>query len=148
MGPAQRYGQHLITDAIVRADIAQEWAVIEGMKTWSRSSATIGGFINETPPTEFYNLPLVLAYATLDEFLLQCIAEHVFTMPPPPPKPTLASRMDASVGHISWVDFSLAVQGRKARNGLAHEAVLVPKVDCLRYINAIGNELRSWGVIS
>ena len=140
----------MIKDKILIAEIVQEWATIRSLVHWSRSYIGSGDvFINETAPDEFYNLPLVLAYSTLDAALGQFINEGLF--------PCLICRCfklgekmwsSKNTTAIKWLNYSLVDQGRKARNGLAHENTLVAKNDCLRYIEAVGAELKGWGLIS
>jgi hypothetical protein len=135
----------MIADPAVKAELSQEWSVVEGLRNWSHGYLIPGGgYVNETPPIEFYNLPLVLAYCALDDFLIQCTKENFF---PAPARNQLGARMHASISAISWVDSKLVDQGRTARNDLAHKAKIVTKADCLKYIDAIGSEFRSWGII-
>jgi hypothetical protein len=138
----------MIRDKNVVAQIVQEWATIRSLVHWSRSYIGSGGvFINETPPDEFYNLPLVLAYSTLDDVLGQFINEGSF----PCRKPgcfKLGEKMESAKHAIKWLNYALVNQGRDARNGLAHRNTLVAKNDCLRYIEAVGAELKGWGLIS
>ncbi|MDX8527107.1 hypothetical protein RFM68_21645 [Mesorhizobium sp. MSK_1335] len=143
----------MITDPLVRAEIAQEWTVVESLKNWSRSAALPGLMVQIDPPVEFFNLPLVLAYCALDNFLLQCIHEAFFPMPSTPgrKKPKrfqLAERMSASRSALNWIDYDLVTNGRSARNDLAHRAIVASAADCFKFINAVGAELRGWGIIS
>jgi len=101
--------------------------------------------INETPPNEFYNLPLVLAYAALEDFLNECLVESLFTMRKPTSR--LGDKMRAAKTTIPWVDFATVDTGRDARNHLAHRGVICAKPDCLRYIDAVGAELKNWHMI-
>jgi hypothetical protein len=99
--------------------------------------------MNETPPESFYNLPLVLAYAILDEVLSALIAQGVFACR----DWKLGSKMVASKTKLAWQNYLLVDSGKTARNELAHRATLVERAHCLQFIEAIEVELRAWGVI-
>ncbi len=55
--------------------------------------------------------------------------------------------MAASQNALPWQDYELINNGRDARNALAHQAKLLSKADCLRFIDAIESELKAWGVV-
>jgi hypothetical protein len=59
----------------------------------------------------------------------------------------LERNMLASQFHIPWRDYYTIDAGRVARNKLAHQALLLPKSGCLKFINAIGLELHLWKII-
>lgn len=135
----------MIAEQTVRAEIAEEWKAVLGLRDWQRSYVIPGAFINETPPESFYNLPLVLAYAALEDFLDQCIVENIFR----PKKATnrLGEKMGVAKNVIPWVDFDTVDAGRDARNHLAHKGILCSRQDCLKYIKALDAELKNWGLI-
>jgi hypothetical protein len=63
---------------------------------------------------------------------------------------SLGARMEASrkpASSITWVNFDLVDEGRSVRNKLAYEAILPNREDCLKYIDAIGDEYRAWKII-
>jgi hypothetical protein len=68
----------MIKDVNVKAEIAEEWIALNTLVNWSRGWMAGGTFVNETPPESFFNLPLVLAYSTLDHALAQFIIEEHF----------------------------------------------------------------------
>jgi len=104
--------------------------------------------INETPPDEFYNLPLVLAYATLDSVLGQLLIEGAFPCIAGRKKCfNLGEKMMSAKNAIKWLDYDTVDAGRLARNHLAHRNAMASHDDCLRYINAIGVELKNWGLV-
>ncbi|MBZ9709821.1 hypothetical protein LB543_24225 [Mesorhizobium sp. ESP7-2] len=139
----------MITDPIALGEVQHEWSSVVTLANWSRSYATLGGFINETPPEGYYNLPLIVAFCALDDFLLQCVEESIFNMPSGVKKRfQLGDRMDASRSKLVWQDFDTVDAGRKARNDLAHRAVVCSKEKCFEYINAIGKEFYHWGIIT
>ncbi len=61
--------------------------------------------------------------------------------------PSLAHCMKIARVPLTWTDFNVVDDGRQRRNDLAHEAKLLTKVDCLKYIEAIEAELAAWGVV-
>src|SRR5262249_13401219 len=134
----------MIKDAAKIVEIQKEWATIVSLVNWSRGWMSEAAYINETPPDEFYNLPLVLAYSTLDSVLDQFIDEGVFQCK----YRQLGRMMESAKTGIKWRNYDLVSEGREARNDLAHENAIVDKAHCLKYVDAIGNELRGWGLIS
>jgi hypothetical protein len=61
--------------------------------------------------------------------------------------PTLGQKMAASKDKLQWTDYDLVAEGKCARNDLAHQAKLLSKADCFRFVDAIEGELKAWGVI-
>lgn len=97
----------------------------------------------ETPPVEIYNLPLVLAYCILEDVLDALITQGIVKCT----SPKIGPRMIASQNHIQWKDYKTVDEGRDKRNQLAHEGKLLPKADCLKFVNAIGDELKAWKIL-
>lgn len=135
----------MIHDAAVRAEVSQSWATVRKMSSAIHRTALIPGqgFIAETRPLDSYNLPLLLAYAVLDQVLNELIAQGAFSCN----SWKLGEKMGASRPHLPWQDYSTVHLGKEARNRLAHDAILLPKPDCLRYIDALERELQHWGVL-
>ena len=144
------YGKdkHMIRDATAKADIAQQWTAVKAFCRGSHRQSIIAGgaFVNETPPEDFCNLPFVLAYAVLDQVLTELMDQGTFPRPSGP-RPMLGQKMSASRTHLPWTDSKLVKDGKDARNRVAHEAILLGRADCCRYIEAIEQELRSWSII-
>ena len=59
----------------------------------------------------------------------------------------LGHRMRDSRGSLPWHDYPLVDSGKKARNDLAHKAIIAPIADCKKYVDAIEAELKAWGVL-
>jgi hypothetical protein len=143
----------MIQDAAVKVGIQQEWAVVIAQTKWSRSGILPGGIsIQETPPEAFYNLPLVLAYSTLDHVLGQLLDERIFVCKSPAWKTrpncyNLGDKLISAENAIPWIDFSLVKLGQDARNNVAHKNQMSDKATCLKYINAVGAELKGWGLL-
>ncbi len=55
--------------------------------------------------------------------------------------------MNTSRKVLPWQDYKSVDEGRNKRNDLAHEAQLVSKADCQRFIDAIEAELMAWGIV-
>lgn len=132
----------------MNSEIVQDWAVVKKFCSGSHRQALIPGcgFINETPPEEFYNLPLVLAYGVLDQVLSDFMEKGLFPSPNRK-RPLLGDKMIASRHHLQWRNYEFVEQGKNARNNLAHEGYLLGKFQCLEFIDAIENELNGWGVL-
>src|SRR5690242_9378678 len=121
----------MINDQNQKNTIANEWTTV---KTFCRSShrqyAIPGAFINETPPTGFRNLPLVLGYAVLDEVLSILINQGLFTCK----SWMLGAKMQVAEKVLPWQNYSLVKAGKDARNDLAHQAKLLDDRQCLVFI--------------
>jgi hypothetical protein len=142
----------MIRDAFEKAEIQKEWASVAALINWNRSFA-VGAppvFVNVTPPDTFYNLPLLLAYSTLDHVLVQLIIEGQFVCQNKKGKDCqwLGERMLAAKNAIPWIDYNLVDEGREARNAVAHEAKLSDAKDCIKYISAVQAELKNWNIIA
>lgn len=101
------------------------------------------GLVSLSPPDRFYNLPFLLAYSVLDEVLTQFVAQHIFQCN----SWMLGKKMEASRNEVPWKNFDLINSGKNDRNSLAHGAVLLDKINCTKYIDAIEAELKAWDII-
>jgi len=136
----------MIKDPVALTSINQQWATVRNFCRSGHGHPLAAGFyINETPPEEFYNLPFVLAFATLDDVLGQMIAEGVFKCPGA--RPMLGQKMARSRAALAWQDFTAVETAKDKRNDLAHQGVLQPKSECLRIVGLIEIELKAWGLI-
>ena len=134
----------MIRDQQAKSEIAQDWRAVRKLRNPVRTSVLPGfGVIVEEPVHDFYNLPLVLAYAVLDQVLNELRDQSEFRSK----NSKLGTKMFASRKALPWQDYGLVDNGREARNDLAHEAKLLSKADCLRYIDAIESELRAWNIV-
>ena len=135
----------MIRDQQTKSEIAQDWRVVRKLCESSHRQWMIpgAGMINETRPEDSYNLPLILAYAVLDRVLRELRDQGAFTCK----TWKLGEKMAASQNALPWQDYCLVDNGRDARNNLAHQAKLLSKADCLRFIDAIESELKAWGIV-
>ena len=135
----------MIRDAVTKSEIVRDWAVLRKLSSAVHRSWMSGGgdFINETRPEDSYNLPFLLAYAVLDQVLSELTAQGDFSCK----SWKLGEKMAASRSRLPWQDYDTVQAGKEARNKLAHEAALVAKVDCLRFIDTVERELKFWAVI-
>ena len=107
------------------------------------------GVHQRAPPPEIYNLPLVLAYAVLDQVLDELVDQGVIQLPVKK-KNKLFDKMKASTAPgsaLAWQNYQLVDAGRDDRNKVAHEAVLYDRATSVKYVAAIEAELRAWGVL-
>ena len=127
---------------------SDQWSVIERQcQSSHRQWVSSGGVaIDETPPDDYFNLPLVLAFSLLDEVLGSLANQGVFALPRP--NCMLGTKMTCSRSAISWRDYAALSSGKDARNALAHEGKMLPRAQCLTTIKAIGVELTSWGALA
>lgn len=92
----------------------EQWAVIQRFCSGShRQWMARGGLIQETPPDEFYNLPVVLAYSLLDEVLTGLETHGKYSAPP---RAMLKAKMHASRSSLNWQDFNAVDRAREQRN--------------------------------
>jgi hypothetical protein len=139
----------MIKDTAVKASIDQQWNVIAFMLDHNKSRFIgVNTIATEQAPDTFYNLPLVLTYCTLECALAQLMDEGTIKSQ----KKTkfqnikLKARMEAAKRAIDWKAYALVDEGRDARNKLAHEGKMLDKYTCMKYIHAIGDELKHWGI--
>ena len=135
----------MIRDQQTNSEIEQDWRVVRKLCESSHRQWMIpgAGIISETRPEDSYNLPLILAYAVLDRVLSELRDQGAFTCK----TWKLGKKMAASQNALPWQDYDLVDNGRDARNDLAHQAKLLSKADCLRFIDAIESELKAWGIV-
>ncbi len=135
----------MIRDRQAKSEIAQDWRVVRKLCEGSHHQWFVpgAGMINETRPEDSYNLPLVLAYAVLDRVLRELRDQGEFTCK----AWQLGAKMGASKNALPWQDYDPVDDGRDARNDLAHQAKLLSKADCLRFIDAVESELKAWGIV-
>jgi len=140
----------MIEDETIRADLNIQWIVVRKLCAASHRQYMVAGaggatFVNETPPDDYYNLPLVLAFAVLDQALDAHIQQGTFKCSGE--RPPLGAKMSASRNALPWQDYQLVEHGKCARNALAHEAKIIPKTDCFNFIDGIERELKAWAAV-
>lgn len=139
----------MINDSFLLYNICKSWEGVHKLKYSHRLVTLIpgagligtGSFIN----SDFWNLPFILSYSILDEVLIILKDQGVYQCNKR--SPMLGKKMEASRNYIPWQDYDLVSDGRKARNKLAHEAILLPKRQCFIYIDAIEVELKAWRIL-
>ena len=135
----------MLKDPTKTAEIVQSWKAVQDLCARGNRGHFGAGFFSVPFITGFYNLPFVLAYAVLDDTLSELLKDGVFICPGD--RPLLGRKMKKSRNALPWQDYGLVERGRFARNDLAHEAKLASKDDCLKYIAAVGAELKAWKII-
>ena len=137
----------MINDKKTRDAILENWAGVRKLRAHESFCPLIpgSGIINAGSfmPDTFWNLPFLLAYSVLDEVLTVLRDQGEFQCK----SWMLGAKIAASQAHLPWQDYDLVDEGRDARNGLAHQAVIVPKKKCFAYIDAIEAELLAWAVL-
>ena len=138
----------MIADPVILEDIRKQWVVARKFASMrSRGYQIPGGpFVNETSlPSEFYNLPLVLAYGVLQQALKALANQRTFQADP---NALLGTLMGKSRPALTWQNYDKVDQGRKDRNAVSHDGELHPKDHCLGLVDAVEVELRAWGVVA
>jgi hypothetical protein len=122
----------MIKDSLVKSEILKDWRAVRKLHDMPSDY-----------PVGFLNLALLLAYSVLDQVLRQAIVEGKFNCDP---RATLGEKMKKSRPNISWVNYDVVKQGKKARNDLAHEGEVASIANCRKFIAAIEAELRAWSL--
>jgi hypothetical protein len=90
-----------------------------------------------------HNLPLIHAYAVLNEVLLQLEREGRFSCR----SIFLGRLLSASESALPWFDFDMVKRGADRRNDVAHRGEVLPRGECWRFIDAVEAELVGWGLV-
>lgn len=133
----------MIADPEIREGIASDWNVVRKLLSSGLSRASPSGWTQESRPSEYYNLPFILAYAVLDQVLNELINQDVFQCK----SWMLGKKLEASRVSLSWQDYDMIEAGKNARNSLAHEAQLLSETQCRTYIECIERELHAWRLL-
>lgn len=140
----------MIRSTSQRNKFRRQWSVVRKLSTDAQQMLHIpgAGLITERRLDEAFNLPLVLAYAVLDQVLSELENQGVFSTPGKHKYPPLGKKMMASQAALPWKDFQLVSDGKDTRNKIAHEAVLCDRFECLKYIAALEAELVAWRIVA
>lgn len=134
------------SDVAVISDVVAQWRAVRKLCAEPGASLIPGAGLVQHPVTiGFRNLPLVLAYAVLEQVLEALAKQSTFEART---GARLAELMNASRTAIPWTMFEYVDFGRERRNDLAHDGVLLSDADCLSYIEAIEKQLRIWTVLA
>lgn len=135
----------MIKDEIARTNIIADWNGVRKIQSSGDHTAMypFGMVITSTVPDAFWNLPFLLAYAVLDETLNELKDQGEFICR----TRMLGEKMEASKAHLPWQNYDDVWKGKEARNDLAHEAIILAKDECFKYIDAVEEELRVWGIL-
>ena len=118
----------MIYDQKFLSDSSHQWKAIRKFRSGSHRQRWVSGTLAlETPPSEFYNLSFLLAYALLDQVLAELINQGTFQCAG---RALLGEKMEASKNVLPWQDYDKITNGRNDRNDLAHEAKLLNKDKC------------------
>jgi len=137
----------MIQNDSVLDDLKNDWKGIDKLLSIVKGTSYVlpsGDIFQENEKWQSYNIPFLLSYVVLDNVLSAFHGQGNFTCKE---KRTLNNLMEASRPHIPWRNFDTINKGRLARNELAHEAVLLSKEECIRFIEAIRLELVGWSIL-
>jgi hypothetical protein len=137
----------LIQDITVLDEIRMSWHGVrefrEKLQRAVLASFAFGGLPQPFLADAGHNLPLLHAFAVLNEVLQQLRDEGHFTCK----GFFLGALMNASADALPWVDFALVKEGVARRNDVAHKGMVLPRTDCWKYIDAVETQLREWNVV-
>jgi len=143
------YSSDMIHKNSLLTELKNDWAGIEKLVSVLRDNSVLlptGGMVQIRHQSEAYNIPFLLSYGVLEK-VLKALCKQDQWKNPKNDDEKLVWLMFKSKDHLSWKDFDTVDDGRKARNNLAHEAVLLRKDDCIRFITAIRSELVAWAIL-
>jgi hypothetical protein len=89
------------------------------------------------------NLLLVFAFSVLEDALMRLRDAGRFEEK----GRELSRLMRASREALPWIDYELVSAGREARNAFAHRREYTERQRVVQYVDAVGAELVSWGLI-
>ncbi len=137
----------MIKDKDVLQEIRKQWDGVVALRRRIQvnllASFSFGGTFSHFTADCAHNLPFLHACSVLNEALRQMRDEGVFTST----KHTLGAFAKSAQHQVSWVNYAEVTKMVGERNGLAHRAALLPRVDCWGYLEVIEAELRSWSII-
>ena len=138
----------MIRDPIVLREIRDSWqTVVESERTAGLTmiKAFMSGLPAGTEPAELFGgLLLIFAFSVLEDALLALRDQGEF----PSKSSRLKDLMYNSKGSLTWLDFSLADEGRERRNDIAHRRMKFPPTQCKQYTACIEAELKNWGILT
>lgn len=137
----------MIRDAQCLETLRKEWEFARSRRDFifrnAVGSSVLGGHPSLPLMDYCNNLALVFAYSVLQDVLAQLKDEGLFDGK----RSTLGALMHDSRRELTWKNFPLVDQGRKARNGIAHDQGVLPRDKCWEYVDAIEQELLGWQVL-
>ena len=125
--------------------IKKSWRGVRDLqKSLTRVDVINGTLHFAYAPDETYNLPFVLAYSVLDNVLSELRDQGDIDCK----SWMLGIKMEASKNTLPWKDYNLIWAGKEKRDQLAHASILIDKAECIKYIDAVENELNGWDILS
>ena len=137
----------MIVDTAALTEIRESWRGVEGLRD-KLQRALLGSFAQGASSAIFaadaaHNLPFVHACTVLNDVLGQLKQEGLFQSK----SIFLGALVSVSKDKLPWKNLPLIEEAVTRRNGIAHRAEILPRGDCWRFIDAIRDELISWGVL-
>jgi hypothetical protein len=137
----------MIADQAALDEIRQSWRGVEALRD-KLQRALLGSFAQGASFVVFvadaaHNLPLVHAYAVLNDVLEQLSKEGHFRCN----SIFLGALLAESKEKLPWKDFPLINEGMLRRNGVAHRGEVLPRADCWKYTDVIRDQLVVWRIL-
>jgi hypothetical protein len=139
----------VICDQKALAEIRRSWEGVEALRRRLRRSTFASiGIIGSTFPHRLAdaadNLPFIHAHGVLNDTLRKLAVEGAISCS----SIFLGQLVVAARKKLPWQDLKLIRAGINKRNSVAHKGVLLPRGECWKHVDAIGRELRAWGIVS
>lgn len=137
----------MISDRVILEEIRQSWVEVEALRDKIKRD-TLGSFTMGSAAAIFiadsaHNLPLIHAFAVLNNVLQQIAKERQFKY-----KGIILGKLLAeSKEKLPWKNFAIIEEGVERRNDAAHRNEVLPRGDCWKYIDAIKEQLIEWNIL-
>jgi hypothetical protein len=92
----------------------------------------------------FYNLPMLLAFDVLKDFLLYVKDQGLITSP----DNQLEQLLESAKIALPWIDWQCLREGAERQTELAHQGKLFGDKQCLQDIQNVEIQLVAWGAIA
>jgi len=138
----------MITNTSVLQTLQTEWQGVLKLKgkidkllkaSFSQGASAIA-LLADIP----HNLPFLYACGVFNDALIEIRDAGYFKSK----MRTLGALITDSKNSLPWLNYTLMKEVVEKRNDLAHRAVILPRCDCWRYIDAIELQLRDWNVLT
>jgi hypothetical protein len=137
----------MIQDPTVLEELKNSWNGVMRLRDRVHraliSSATLPNSFTIFIADAAHNLPFVQAFGVLNHALHYMAKDKDFDYK----GISLGRLMEASLGRIRWINYGLVSEGKKLRDGVAHQGEIVPRAECRKYIDVIEAELVGWRLL-
>ena len=127
-------------------DVEERWRIVEAALSRARR-LPVGPFVVVShEQRDLTNaVVLLLAYSALESALDALKQRGDFERKTHRLGPNMEAARNAGV---PWRDYASVERGKEARDALAHQFRIPPRAEVWRFADAVGAELRGWGLLS